>query len=258
MRVYLEIARLSFRRYSTYRGAAFAGVFTNTVFGFVLASILRAAVGDRTVGGLDRDDVTLFTFAAQGMLAVVNAFGDFELANRVLSGEVATELHRPVDFASFKLANDVGRSGFNALARGIPPFVIGWIAFRFELPGPSRVASFLMAIAVAVVLSSRLWTIVGLVSFWLTDGNGVVQMMVLVVSTFGGVLIPLQFFPDSMVRVLEVLPFAALVQLPVDVYLGFRNVGAVLVVQSGWVVTLELVLRWELRLALRKLEIQGG
>ena len=136
MRVYLEVARLSFRRYSTYRVATLAGVFTNTVFGFIMASVLRAALGNRTIGGLDADKATAFTFVAQAMLMAALVLGDFEHVDRVRTGEVAVELLRPIDYAWFRLAADLGRSAFYAVARGIPPFLVGWIVYRFEVPSP--------------------------------------------------------------------------------------------------------------------------
>jgi len=40
--VYWELARVGYRRYATYRGATIAGVFTNTVFGFLRAYVLIA------------------------------------------------------------------------------------------------------------------------------------------------------------------------------------------------------------------------
>ena len=78
------VARRSFRRHSTYRGATFAGAFTNTVFGFIQAYVLLAVFRERSdVGGFDAIDVVTFTFATQGLLAVVAAFGQLELAERI-------------------------------------------------------------------------------------------------------------------------------------------------------------------------------
>ena len=53
MRLYLEVARRSYARISTYRSATVAGVFTNTVFGFLLAYVLRAVYTARNVVAAD-------------------------------------------------------------------------------------------------------------------------------------------------------------------------------------------------------------
>ena len=56
MRTYLELAKGEFRRYSTYRMAIAAGVFTNSVFGFIRVGVLFAAIAAAggTLAGYDR------------------------------------------------------------------------------------------------------------------------------------------------------------------------------------------------------------
>ena len=51
---YWEIARRGYRRYAAYPGATWAGVFTNTFFGFLIAYVLLAVFEQRDdVGGYD-------------------------------------------------------------------------------------------------------------------------------------------------------------------------------------------------------------
>jgi ABC-2 type transport system permease protein len=256
--MYFEVARLSFRRFSTYRQAVIAGVFTNTVFGFILASVLRTALGTRNVGGLTAASATSFTFLGQGMLMVVMAFGDFDELEKVRTGEVATALMRPLDYSAFRLASDLGRSLFYALARGLPPFVVGWLVYRFPLAAPAQFASFLVLVVLAAVVASRWWNIVSTLAFWMTDGSGAMQLGV-VVSTFAtGSIIPLQFLPDGLKAVVRLTLWAAMVQRPVEVFLGIGAAWRCAFLQVGWIVLLEAVLRVELRFARRKLVIQGG
>ena len=62
MRLYWEVAHRTFRRMTTYRAATFAGVFTNTVFGFLLAYVMVAVFQQRqTVGSFDLTDALTFT-----------------------------------------------------------------------------------------------------------------------------------------------------------------------------------------------------
>ena len=258
MRLYLAIARLTFGQYSTYRGATFAGLFTNTVFGFILAGVVRGAIGDRTIGGLDRTSAALFTFTAQGMIMIISAFGDHQLAARVRSGEVATELHRPWDWSSYRLAADLGRSCYYALVRGVPPFMIGWVVFRFPLPSVGRFLLFFITVAIAAALASRWWTLLGLTSFWLIDGSGVVQLGTVLLTVSSGLIVPLNLFPLWLQNILRALPFSGMLQRPVEVLLGLDSLANVISFQLVWVVALEVLLRLELRSASKRLVIQGG
>ena len=51
LRVDWEVARRGYRRYAAYPAAVAAGVFTNTVFGFVKGYILLAVLADQPVVG---------------------------------------------------------------------------------------------------------------------------------------------------------------------------------------------------------------
>ena len=51
MRAYWAVGVSAFRRFATYRGATIAGVFTNTIFGFIYADVFRAVYTTRAEVG---------------------------------------------------------------------------------------------------------------------------------------------------------------------------------------------------------------
>src|SRR5688500_619791 len=52
VRLYLEVARRSFRRHLAYRAATLAGLFTNAVWGVLIASVYRALYQGSDVGSV--------------------------------------------------------------------------------------------------------------------------------------------------------------------------------------------------------------
>src|SRR5688500_7904554 len=57
VRLYFEVARRSFRRHLAYRAATLAGLFTNAVFGVLIASVYGALYdgrGETAVAGFSR------------------------------------------------------------------------------------------------------------------------------------------------------------------------------------------------------------
>jgi ABC-2 type transport system permease protein len=98
-RLYWEVARRGYLRFATYRGATIAGVFTNTVFGFLRAYVLIALFTSRPhVGGYTITDALTYTWLTQGALMVVYIWGWYEIAERIRSGDIISDLQRPVDF----------------------------------------------------------------------------------------------------------------------------------------------------------------
>ncbi|WP_406198846.1 ABC-2 family transporter protein [Kitasatospora sp. NBC_01560] len=266
VRLYLAVARGAFRRYSTYRAATLAGVFTNTVFGFILAYTFLALWQARPgLGGYDTAQAVTYIWISQSLLATVAVFGggfQDDIQERFRKGDIAVDLYRPVDFQGWWLANDLGRASFQLLARGVLPTVAGCLAFDTRLPhDPVVWAAFLLAVLLAVVVSFALRFLVSLTGFWLQDAEGIRSVMVVVTMFLSGMLLPLGLFPGLLGELAPLLPWAAMVQIPTDVFLerhsgagllgalGLQLLWAVLLLGAGHLVQL---------LATRKVVVQGG
>jgi viologen exporter family transport system permease protein len=262
-RLFFELARRGYRRYAAYPGATWAGVFTSIVYGLLTAYILLAVFREReTVGSYDARDAVTYAWLAQALLMTVLLWGWDEVAARVQSGDVATDLQRPLDLQVYWLAQDAGRAVHHALFRGIPPFLVGALLFDVVLPGDPRVwLAFLMSVMLAVMVSFASRFLVNLVAFWIVDYRGVSMLASVATAFFSGQYIALAFYPEWLKVLAWSLPFAAMVQAPIEVFLGHvRGVelAGLLVLQAFWAAALLLLGRALLRAGLRKLVIQGG
>jgi ABC-2 type transport system permease protein len=263
MRLWWEVARRGFRRYATYRGATFAGVFTNTVFGFIRAYVLIAlfAVAPH-IAGFHVGDAVTYTFVSQGMLMPLYLWGWQEIADTVYSGQVATDLYRPFDYQSYWLAQDLGRATYHGIFRGIPPFIVGALFFTLRLPQhPWTWLFFIASFYLAVSVSFAMRFMVNLSSFWLLDVRGVHGVAATAWTLLSGFTIPLQFFPANALRIMNFLPFRAMFELPLNIFLervhGFAVITT-LGLQLFWVVVLLVCGRLMQNAATRKLVLQGG
>jgi ABC-2 type transport system permease protein len=265
MRVYLEVARRAFQRLTTYRGATFAGAFTNSVFGFLLAYVLLAVYAGRPeINGFTVADAVTFTFVAQGLLSVMGVFGgETEMAQRIRTGDVVVDLYRPVDYEAWWAAVDFGRGAFYLVFRGIPPFVVGLVAFDEVRPPPATWLwpAFLVSVILGAAAGYSFRFILQSVGFWLLDVRGAVQLGWVAAMFFSGMIVPLFLFPPGLEAVARHLPFASMMQLPIEVFLGHHtgaDLVATLATQAGWAALLALCGRLMLVRATRKVVVQGG
>ena len=262
MRLYVEVARRTYARVATYRSATMAGVFTNTVFGFLLAFVLVAVYRERpAVGRFDETDALTFTFVSQGLLMVLGAFGELDLAQRITSGDIAVDLQRPYDQQAWWLAVRYGKSAYMIVFRGIPPFVAGALVFHLRLPQLGDAAAFVLSLLLAIALSFAWSFLLQLSAFWLVDARGPVQLGWVPVYILSGSYIPIVFFPDWLETTARLLPPASMMQVPVEIWLG-KHRGTDLLVgyatQAAWTAALLLAGRWVLSRAERRLVVQGG
>jgi ABC-2 type transport system permease protein len=263
LRLWWEIARRGYGRYAAYPGATFAGIWTNTIFGLLQAFILLALYDHRTnVGGWDKTDTLTYVWLAQAMIATVYIFGWFDVAMRIRSGDVATDLTRPLDPLRYWLAFDLGRAFYHFVFRGVPPFVFGLVVFDLQLPEDVATwLAFAVSLTLAVVLSFAYRFLYNLAAFWLLDYRGIGVVAIVTSLLFSGMVMPLPFFPDWLEAIARVLPFAGFVQVPVDVFLGQSSgaeLAGALLYQVAWAAVL-IGLAWAvLTAAVRRVVVQGG
>ncbi|MEI5103199.1 ABC-2 family transporter protein [Streptomyces sp. PmtG] len=265
-RLYAAVAGGNFRRFATYRMATLAGVFTNTVFGVILAYTYIALWEERPgLGGYDQAQALTYVWLGQALLMTVAAMGggfEEELINRIRTGDVAIDLHRPVDLQAWWLAGDLGRAAFHLLGRGVVPMTCGALLFQLALPtNPLTWLATLVAVFLGVVVSFALRFLVALSAFWLMDGAGMAQMSWIAGMFFSGMLLPLNVFPGTLGEIARALPWSALLQVPADVFLG-KHTGAGLLwtyaFQAAWAAGLLAAGRLLQGLATRRVVVQGG
>ncbi|MEU6080610.1 ABC-2 family transporter protein [Streptomyces sp. NPDC047108] len=265
MRLYGAVAVSGFRRYATYRVATAAGVFTNTVFGFIMAYTYVALWDERPrLGGYELPEALTYVWLGQALLMTCALMGggfEDELMERIRTGDIASDLTRPADLQLWWLSADLGRAGFHLLGRGIVPMAVGALAFDLVVPSVSAFAAFLLSVALGVVVSFGVRYLVALSAFWLMDGAGVAQVAWLAGIFFSGMLLPLTLFPGALGELARALPWSSLLQVPADVYLG-RYAGWDLLgaygFQAGWAVALLAAGRALQSVATRKVVVQGG
>jgi viologen exporter family transport system permease protein len=263
VRLEWELARRGYRRFAAYPAATWAGIFTNTVFGFIQAYVLLALYETRDdIGGYDAADALTYVWLTQAMLATVGIFGDADFAQRIQRGDVATDLVRPVHPLRAGLASDYGRALYHALFRGLPPLAVG--AFVFDLTAPRDPvvwAVFLTSVVLAVAVSFAFRFLYNLSAFWLLDYRGALRISVALAAFFSGFIIPVRFFPDWLQTLAYATPFPSMLQLPVDVFVG-ASTGTELVgtlaMQAGWAIALVAACQVVFSRGTRKLVVQGG
>ena len=253
-----------FKRYSTYRQAAIAGAFTNTVFGSIKLGILfaLAAGNGGHVVGYDRASLATYTWVSQGIIAVVVMFQWTDVSERVLSGNIAIDLLRPLDPQRYWLAHDLGRASVALVTRLLPPIVIGGLLFGISPPRrPFAYLLFPISLLLAVVVSFACRWLVSLVAFWLTQIRGVLTIYVLSSNLLSGLIFPLQIMPRWIGVVAYATPFPAILQAPVNVWTGIGGSGAAardVGLQLVWAMVMLLIGRSVFARATRVLVVLGG
>ncbi|GAA3397628.1 ABC transporter permease [Cryptosporangium minutisporangium] len=237
----------------------FASAFTNSVFGFLKTYVLLAAASTGSAAGYDPAELAMFAWAGQGLLGVVQLFSWTEVADRIRTGDIVTDLLRPMNPLTAFLAADLGRAGHALVIRLTVPIALGAVFFPLRWPEQARTWVWLVvSVGLATVTSFATRYLINLLAFWWLDARGPNTLWLFGGSLFSGLAVPIPFFPEWAQTVLWCTPFPWMLQAPLDVLLergdpaGLVCGGALVAgVMLGFAAVLQ-------RVALRRLVVQGG
>ncbi|MBU2670693.1 ABC-2 family transporter protein [Actinoplanes bogorensis] len=255
-----------FRRYATYRQATVAGSFTNIVFGFLRCYVLLAVAAGATAGapgGYDVRQLATFVWVGQGLLTVVGIWGYSDLADRIRTGDIASDLLRPVAPVTAYLAADLGRAGYQLMTRFVPPVVVGAIAFPLFAPARwQTVPLFAVSVLLAVIGSFGCRYLVNATAYWLGDARGPLMFWTLGSGVLAGLYFPLRLLPEWLtITIWVATPLPGLLQTPLDVLVERDGPGlqaGLVALQAVWAVIMVALAAVVQRRAERKLVVQGG
>lgn len=258
------IAASGFRRYATYRQATVASVVTNIMFGFLRTYVLLAMVAVAPhIAGYTAAQLVTYVWTGQGLLGVVMLWGWNDLAERIRSGDVVTDLLRPVHPVLNYLCADLGRAGYAMIFRFIPPMVAGALMFDAYLPRQLiTYPLFAISVVLAVVVCFACRYLVNASVFWLMDNRGVTTLWVFASGLMAGLYFPIRFLPDWVAALVWfATPGPSFYQAPIDILVERDAVPvrlAMIGLQILWAAGLLWLCRVVQRRAERRLVIQGG
>src|SRR5690606_12929999 len=145
---------------------------------------------------------------------------------------------------------------------GVPTVLFGALAFQISFPQDAAAwAALAVSLTLSVPISFAWRPLINLAAFWPRAARAVGNVATARLSLRSGFLIPIAFLPEPWRSVAQALPFAGIVAVPIDIWLGQLNgLAAVsaLAWQAAWAVALLAAGRVVLALALRRVEIHGG
>ncbi len=265
-RPYIALFTARARTLLQYRAAAFAGLMTQWVFGFVMISVLIAFYGyAKGEQPMALAQTVTYTWLGQAMLGTLPWNIDRETGESVRTGGVVYDLARPLDLYAHWYARTLALRTAPTLLKCVPMFLIATFLmptpYAMQWPGPAGLCAWLLAVCGGLLLSCSITVLMQTSLFWTVTGDGVTRIMPHVVTFLSGMIIPLPLLPDWLQGFLRFQPFTGVMATPAMLFCGALAPSAVweaLALQLFWTGVFVLAGRALLKKGLGKLSVAGG
>jgi ABC-2 type transport system permease protein len=250
-----------------YKTAAFAGVLTQIFWG-MLNTLVFVAFYRNVSNNTDISLSQLITYIwlNQAFLALIYVrTKDDDILKSIKNGTVAYELCRPYNLYTWWYIKLLSKKYSAVILRFLPIIILGFILPKpYNLCLPYSISNFVLFF-ISLILGSLLLTsitmIIQSIAFFTNEGKGISDIIYLFADIFAGSIIPLPLMPKVVQALGNYLPFRFIGDLAFRVYSGnITSSYAVyaIVIQVIWLFVLVIVGQFIMRVALRKVCIQGG
>lgn len=250
-----------------YKTAAFAGILTQIFWGMLNTLVFVAFyrnVSDNTEISLSQ--LITYIWLNQAFLALIYVRSkDDDILKSIKNGTVAYELCRPYNLYTWWYIKLLSKKYSAVILRFFPIIILGLLLPKpYNLCLPYSISSFVLFF-ISLILGSLILTsitmIIQSIAFFTNEGKGISDIIYLFADIFAGSIIPLPLMPKIVQSLGNFLPFRFIGDLAFRVYSG--NISSnyacySILIQIIWLFILIFVGQYIMKVALKKVCIQGG
>ena len=183
------------------------------------------------------------------------------LGRQVREGSVAMDLIKPVNLMAIYFGQSLGRTAFRVLFATIPLAVVFAALGTVNPPDTKLLGYFLLAVLCGYLLNFQIDYLIGLLAFYLEYNNGIRWGIRMILSIAGGMVIPLNYFPEPVHRVFALFPTQFMFYRPMQIYLGrmsAEEAAGTVLMSLAWLAGLFIACQLLQYGGERRLSVSGG
>jgi ABC-2 type transport system permease protein len=263
LRSYLALLRGSYMVGMIYRYGFLFTILGNIVYlsvSYFLWHSIYHNVG--IIHGLTFDQTFLYVALGSAVFILLKTYVDWLISYEIREGMIAVYLTKPVDYQLYALFTSLGSGLMNLTAITIPTILLLTLVFKVHIAvGPGLIV-FPLSLFLAFMISFNFDYLVGLMAFYNESIWGLTITKEVLITTLSGALIPLQFFPGAIQKILLALPFQAIYYTPLMMVTqpdqNWPVFLQMLAVQLFWLVVTFILTRLVYDQAVKVLRVSGG
>jgi len=267
MKKYIALFRIRFINSLQYRAAALGGLATQFAWGsmeiFAFSAFYRA---NPDAFPMEFSHTVSYIWMQQAFLTLFMMwYWENSIAEAITEGSIAYEMVRPIDLYTRWFCQAGAIRLARCTLRCLPILIVASLLPKpYRLILPPDMGQFLLFLvstflALGVVVAFSMLMYISL--FYMLSSMGIRQITSAISDFLAGAIVPLPFFPEPVRAVVELLPFAAMQNMPLRIYSGnIAGMDAVrgIVFQVLWLTALVFIGRLLMNHALKRVIVQGG
>ncbi len=263
MKGYISYVKNGFMDNTVHKMHVLVAVLSNAIYMVILYFLWKSIYnGKEIIGGMTFNQTMMYMTVVTALVGLFQTYTENYISCRILFGSIIVDIVKPIDFQMQVFCRGVGTMIFNFSVISVPVILISVIVFHIHFVIGVNLIFALIALINAIVLCSTLDFTVGLVSFYTESIWGVTVIKEVLVATLAGVYVPLEFYPEKIRNIINLLPFRTIYHTPMTIFVNYNysyeDMVKLLLNQFFWIVIFWIVSRRLFMLAFKNIISNGG
>ncbi|WP_072592777.1 ABC-2 family transporter protein [Streptobacillus ratti] len=241
-----------------------SGIF-NILGMLFLWSVVYNSSGKPTIEGYSFNSIILYTLMSNLTAMIINVDIARIISNEVKSGEITNSFIRPVSYIKKLVGEGIGQVLYNLTMLFLPIISMLIIYMNiFNIKSEITLGSILfytVSLLFSIIINFEISILVGFCSFFVNYIWGFIMLENAILMIVTGQLFPLSFYPDRVVKFLELTPFYYInfgsVSILLNKFSRYNSVK-ILLIQAIWCIILWIVVNVVYSKAKIRLQVNGG
>ena len=218
MRKYIAVFLFNLKSQMNFKIDYIFSIFSFVIHVFIFNELWDFILKGKAILGYSRSDLIWYIIIGEFIMYLMPGKEYKKIADMIKNGDVANMLTKPIDFLKYVIAEEMGCI-VNLVINFIAAIVMGIAIVGIPSLTFGQVIFFLLSLVISTCLLILVHALMGMLAF-LTEENEayfliVSKAMLLLVFT------PIEFFPDSIQKILLVLPTTYIVCPPSKIWIHF-------------------------------------
>lgn len=263
MKKYVDHVRIGIKEYLVYPSAIWAKLFSKITYLYLQFCIWSTLFASNSMKNpeLNKADTLRYIVVATLVSTVIECNVIEKVNAQIQSGNIATELIRPIGFKRMLLARHLGDTAVKLLFYLVPLIVLVKVCVSLPLLCSGQIGFGILSVFLAYCIQFLYSLIIGLLAFWLIVTWPINMFFGAIYKLLSGAWIPVTMFPKNLYRINLFFPFRVIYAIPVSILTSsmqgieiLQSIG----VQVMWLVILYILMQVIWRMGRNKLVVQGG
>ncbi|MEI7497753.1 MAG: ABC-2 family transporter protein [Candidatus Falkowbacteria bacterium] len=261
---YLILIKTAWLRQLVYRTTIYAYRFGN-IFDILFQMAIWMAVYKSTevVYGYTYHQMLTYIMISWLINFFISNFGvEDTIARNIQNGELSIYLVRPLSYLKAITAFSIGRASMSIISGAIMQIGVIAVFHNHVLPPSSiwAIVEIIFIVLISYFVRLELSMLLGMLALWIIEISGILHISNVIIRLLSGGYAPLSLLPAAVYQACLFFPFAYIIFLPTQLYLGkislLQGFYGILI-ELAWLAVLYVIIKIVWRKGLRQYEAVG-